>query len=298
MRRVIPLLLAAVLAGCSSGETGQQPVIQYSGGEAALRVNEQPVVADLLNEVARGRGLDLSNPEQRQAAIKELSDYVLLANYARRQGYDKDPQFNAAVEAQRLQGVANATVMAYDRSHPIADQLVKAEYDEQVAKAGSESYDFAQILFTSEADALKAAEGLLGGKDWAAVYAEWKDRAKQAREFTDVRLIQLPAPELINAIKNLKPGDSTKVPVKTQYGWHLLHLSATKPVSPPAFADVSAEMRRLMLQRQSEAWMQKMRTEAVILDLKSPKGTAPGAAPAAPAPAAQTPAPAAPAKQG
>ncbi|MCQ4164933.1 peptidylprolyl isomerase [Tahibacter harae] len=297
MRRVMPLLLAAVLAGCSSGDSGQAPVIQYSGGEAVLRVNEQPVVSALLDEVARGRGLDLSNPEQRQAAIKELSDYVLLANYARRQGYDKDPQFNAAVEAQRLQGVANATVMAYDRTHPIADQVVKAEYDEQVAKAGSESYDFSQILFASEADALKAAEGLLGGKDWAAVYAEWKDKAKQAREFTDVRLIQLPAPELISAIKNLKPGDSTKVPVKTQYGWHLLHLSASKPVSPPAFADVSAELRRLMLQRQSEAWMQKMRTEAVILDLKSPKGSTPGV-PGAPAAAPEAPAQPAPAKQG
>lgn len=294
MRRVMPLLLAAVLAGCSSGDSGQLPVVQYSGGEAVLRVNEQPVVAALLDEVARGRGLDLSNPEQRQAAIKELSDYVLLANYARRQGYEKDPQFSAAVEAQRLQGVANATVMAYDRNHPIADQVIKAEYDEQVAKAGSESYDFSQILFASEADALAAAEGLLGGKDWAAVYAEWKDKAKQAREFADVRLIQLPAPELVSAIKNLKPGDSTKVPVKTQYGWHLLHLSASRPVSPPAFADVSAELRRLMLQRQSDAWMQKMRTEAVILDLKSPKGAAPGAPAAAP----QVPAQPAPAKQG
>ncbi|HSX60711.1 MAG TPA: peptidylprolyl isomerase [Tahibacter sp.] len=278
MRRVLPLLLLASLAGCSGGSGGKPPVIQYAGGEPVLRVNDQPVPAALLDEVARGRGLDLADPEQRQRAIKELSDYVLLANVARKQGMEDDVNFAATVEAQRLQGVANATMAFYARANPITEQMLKAEYETQVAKAGSESYDFSQLLFDNEAEALKVGEELLGGKDWTAVYAEWQGKAKQAREFKDVRLVQLPAQELVDAIKQLKPGASTKVPVKSQYGWHLLHLVSTKPVTPPAFDAVRAELHKRMVARQGEQWMQKMRGEAVIVDLKAPKGAEPAAA--------------------
>lgn len=274
MRRAMPLLILAALAGCAA-DNKPLPPVQYSAGEPALRVNDQPVAEALLVEVARGRGLDLANPEQRQRAIKELSDYVLLANYARKQALEGDAQFAASVEAQRLQGVANAAMEAYARSHPVSDEALKAEYDTQVAKAGSESYDFSQLLFDNEAEALKVSESLLAGKDWAAVYEEWKGKAKQAREFKDVRLVQLPAPELVDALKKLKPGEATKVPVKSQYGWHLFNLAATHPVTPPAYDSVSAELRKRMVARQGEVWMQKMRGEAVILDLKAPKGAAP-----------------------
>lgn len=277
MRRAMTLLILAALAGCAA-ENKPLPPVQYSAGEPALRVNDQPVAEALLSEVARGRGLDLNNPEQRQRAIKELSDYVLLANYARKQTLEGDAQFAVTVEAQRLQGVANATMEAYARTHPITDQALKAEYDAQVAKAGTESYDFSQMLFDNEAEALKVSESLLAGKDWAGVYEEWKGKAKQAREFKDVRLVQLPAPELVEALKKLKPGEATKVPVKSQYGWHLLNLAATHPVTPPAYDGISAELRKRMIARQGEAWMQKMRGEAVILDLKAPKGAEPAQA--------------------
>lgn len=276
MRRAVPLFLVAALAGCSGA--GQAPVVQYTSGEPALRVNDQPVPSALLDEVARGRGLDLANPEQRQRAIKELSDYVLLANYARKQAIEADGQYSVTVEAQRLQGVANATMAFYARAHPIGEPELKAEYEKQVAKAGSASYDFSQMLFDNETEALAAGEELLGGKDWAAVYEQWQGKAKQAREFKDVRLVQLPAPELVDALKGLKPGESTRVPVKSQYGWHLLHLTATHPVTPPAFDAIRAELQKHMLARQGEEWMQKMRSEAVILDLKSPKGAEPAPA--------------------
>ncbi|MBL8297340.1 MAG: peptidyl-prolyl cis-trans isomerase [Rhodanobacteraceae bacterium] len=277
MRNVPTVLVLALLAGCGSSG-GKPPVIQYAGGEPVLRVNDQPVSTALLDEVARGRGLDLANAEQRQRAIKELSDYVLLANLARKQGMEADPKFSATVEAQRLQGVANATMEYYARTHPITEDMLKAEYDAQLAKAGSESYDFSQLLFDNEADALKAGEEVLGGKDWTALYAEWQSKAKQAREFKDVRLVQLPAPELVAALKPLKVGDSTKVPVKSQYGWHLLHVSAIKPVTPPAFDAVRAELHKRMIARQGEQWMQKMRGEAVVVDLKAPKPAEPAAA--------------------
>lgn len=275
MRSVLPLLILATLAGCSGG-AGKPPAIQYTSGEPALRVNDQPVSAALLAEVARGRGLDLNNPEQRLRAIKELSDYVLLATIAHKQNMSDDPAFGAIVESQRLQGIANATLDYYGRTHPISEAALKAEYDAQVAKAGTESYDFAQMLFDNESEALKVSEELLAGKDWAAVYAQWQGKAKQAREFQDVRLVQLPSPELVDALKKLKAGESTKVPVKSQFGWHVLHLSAIKPVTPPAFDAIRGELQKHMLARQGDQWMEKLRGEAVILDLKAPsKGETP-----------------------
>lgn len=296
MRQLLLCSAAVLLAACGASEKAP-PVtsVQFNAGNPAIRVNDQPIAEALLANVAEGRGFDLGKPEQRQRAIKELSDYVLLARAAEKNGIANDPEALATIETARLQGIANATMAHYAKTHPISDEMVKVEYEQQIAKAGAHSYDFTQLLFENENDAMKAAAQILGGTPFQKVYDEWAPQTKQSRAFKAVRLAQLPAPELADTIRNLKAGEATKVPVKTNFGWHLVHVEAINDVTPPPFDQVKNELRRLMLKRQGDAWMEKMRSEALILDLHTPNGAAPAAPAAQPAP--QTP-PAEPAKQG
>ena len=280
MRQLLLCSSVVLLAACSSDKAPLVTSLQFNAGDPAIRVNDQPVSAALLSNVAQGRGLDLAKPEQRQRAIKELSDYLILARAAEKSGVAVDPDALATIEAARLQGLANATLAHYGKTHPVTDEMLKAEYDQQLQKAGAHSYDFTQILFENEGDAMKASAEVLGGKAFQAVFDEWAPKTRQSKAYKAVRLTQLPAPELAEALKSLKPGEATKVPIKTGFGWHLLQLQAVNDVTPPPFEQVKSELRRVMLKRQGDAWMEKMRSESLILDLQTPTGQ-PGAAPAA-----------------
>jgi len=281
MRKLGLLLASCLLAACSGGDDATPAkhgeVLQYNVGEPGMIVDGQGISKELLAAVARGRGLDLNDPAQHEKALRELLDYVLLAQAARKDAADTDPVYAADVEVTRLQGVANAMLSLYARRHPVTDAQLKAEYDEQTAKAGTLTYDFTQMLFEKEADAMAAAADLVAGKPYDKVYDAWHAKAQQAKAYKGVRLPQLPAPELVEVLKALKPGEATKLPVKTEFGYHLIGLTATAPYTPPAFDSVKDEMRAMLSARQGQDYVTKLRAQSAVQNV-APAPATPAAA--------------------
>lgn len=233
-------------------------------------VNGQPVQQVLLDVLARERKLDLAIPEQRAAALTELRDYILLGQVAEAESYFKDPMFAAEVEINRLQGMANATLGKFRSSAQVDDSVLRTEYQQQIAKAGSSEYDFSQLLFDNEDDALKAA-GEAMSQPFSQVFEAWSGKAKQARNFQRVRPVQLPE-SMARALAAMKSGDTTKVPVKSDYGWHVIHVGAVSPFVPPTFEQLRDSIRETLLAQLSEQRLMKMREEAKVAT-ESPAGT-------------------------
>ena len=236
---------------------------------------------------SRGHNWDLSKPELRERALKELTNYVLAAQVAHDEKFTSDADFAATAELSRLQGLSAATVVEFQKRAQIDDSVVRAEYDKQIAKAGSAEYDFAHIVFANEPEAIKAAGEVIAGKPFDTVLEAHKKDARQARTFSHIRGAQLPEP-LAKALESMKPGETSKVPVQTKFGWHVVHLTATTPYTPPPFEQVKDNLRRTLLKRAGEERLAKLREEAKIT-LAAP---APQAAAATTPPAAAKPAPA------
>jgi len=272
-RKYIPVIL--LLAGCSSGGSGTdtRPIQAELGGPLAETVNGTPVPQALLESVARARNLDLAKREQREQALALLTDYVLLAQAAQQNGFHANAQFRAEVEAARLQGIGNATLAQMQQQAPITDAVVKSEFDAQVTRAGKVEYDFSQLLFENEDDALKAESAVVAGKPFADVYNAWRGKAKQAKSFTRVRADQIPE-ELTRALGELKNGETTKVPVKTRFGWHVVHLDIVNPFTPPPFEQVKDSVRQTLLRRVGQERLHQLKEQAKI---EYPPGVAPPA---------------------
>lgn len=260
LRPAYPFVVcAALLAGCGSPSTSSNlpanlPLTESVNGEAVPQV--------LLDVLARERHLDLGVPEQRAQALTELTDYILLSQAATREKYASDPVFAAEVEINRLQGLANATMGKFESDAQVDDSVLKGEYDAQIAKAGTSEYDFSQLLFDSEDDALNAA-GDAVSKPFDEVFENWGKKAKQARAFPRVRPTQLPE-AVGNALVTLKSGETTKVPVKSEFGWHVLHVSAISPFTPPAFEQVKDSIRQTLLKQLSQQRLVKLRDDAKV----------------------------------
>ena len=273
---LIALAVAATLAGCGAGSGN--PGLP-AGLPVVETINGQPVPQVLLDVLARERKLDLSIPDQRARALTELTDYILLEQAAKAEGFAKDPEFAAEVEINRLQGSANATMGKFRSAAQIDDSVLQTEYQQQIAKAGRAEYDFSQLLFEKEDDALKAA-GEAMSQPFDQVFERWSKQALQARAFQRVRPPQLPAP-LASALTALKSGETSKVPVHTEYGWHVLHVGKVSPFVPPSFEQLKDSIRETVQGQLSQQRLVKLREEAKVETI-TPATAAEPASPANP----------------
>ncbi|HKE46960.1 MAG TPA: peptidylprolyl isomerase, partial [Rhodanobacteraceae bacterium] len=143
-------------------------------------------------------------------------------------------------------------------------------------------YDFTHMVFAKEADAKKVAAEIAGGKPYDKVFEAHKKEAVQTRTFTHVRGPQLP-PALGQAIAGLKAGETTRDPVQSPLGWHVVHLDNVTQHQPPAFEQVKESLRRSLLKQSGDRQMQKLRAEAkVTLADPAPAAATTSAKPAAP----------------
>jgi peptidyl-prolyl cis-trans isomerase C len=272
------LLLAAVaLSACGGKSTDSAlppglPVVETVNGEAVPQV--------LLDVLARERSLDLDVPEQRAKALTELTDYVLLSQAADAGDFASDPEFAAEVEINRLRGVANATVAKFRSSAQVDDSVLKTEYDRQIALAGRAEYDFTQLLFDNEDDELKSS-GEAMSKPFKEVFDAWAGKARQARAFQRVRPSQLPE-KLGRVLTSLKSGETAKLPVQTDFGWHVIHVGAISPFVPPPFEELKESIRNTLLGQLAEQRVAKLRSEAHVVT-ETPEAAAPAATEPAPA---------------
>jgi len=271
-KEVLLLMCTAVVAGCSGGNSSDGRLIQLPPSDAvAETVNGIVVPQSLLEAVARQHNLHLDRPQQREQALNLLTDMVLVAQAAQNADFTRDPQFLADAEAARLKGIADASVIAFQKQTPVTEEMLKAEYDAQTARTGTMVYDFSQLLFADEATALQAEGDVLAGKPFAQVFDAWRGKARQAKAFTRVRVDQVPPP-LAEALASLRNGETTKVPVKTEFGWHIVHLDIANSYTPPTFEQVKEGIRHSMQAKIGQERMKKLREQAKV---EYPAGSAP-----------------------
>lgn len=285
-RFLVLTLCTLGLAACGGGSSssGSDAVIQMASEPAVVVINGQPVPQALLDALAKLRQLDLTRSEDYEKALKELTEYVLLAQEAKRENLTADSTYSAQVEIGRLQAVANASVLALRARAEIDPSILMAEYEDQLTKVGKFNYDLTQLVFATEEEALKAAGEVIAGKPFGTVFNEYNGSARQARSFAQMRLPQLPQ-AVAAALQDLKAGETTKVPIQTQAGWHLIHVDKIEPFVPPPFERVRDAIRERMAGQLVDERLAKLREEAKI-DLV---GQAPKAAEPAPAADAATP---------
>ena len=291
MRKILSVSLCLAIAACSAGGAGDQRVVQLPANlPVAETVNGIAVPQELVDAFVRVKApkADMSNPEQRAEILRVLADYVLLAEQAQRDKMQSDPAFASNVEVARLSAMANEAMLHLQQQTPISEDMLKAEYNANVTRTGKSEYDFGNLLFAldNEGDALKAAGELTAGKPFAEVYDEWKSKASQAKVFSHIRQDQLPEP-LVQAIAQMKVGDFSRTPVKTQFGWHVFHLDAVNAYAPPDFEKVKDDIRRNLQKKIGEERLAKLKQQAKI---EYPGGSAPAPTQAKPAPTAPTPA--------
>jgi peptidyl-prolyl cis-trans isomerase C len=204
---------------------------------------------------------------QLTARVREsLINLELLSHAALDKGLDKDANLAALLDIRRKDQLAKAYLEDYVKAHPVTDAEIQAAYDKAKAEAVEPEYRARHILVKTEAEAKKIIADL-GKKakfeDLAKKYSQDPGSAKNggALDWSDRRAF---VPEFSAALAGLKKGETTKAPVKTQFGYHVIRLDDTRKPQLPPLDTVRGEIVKQLQQQRVRDAITAARTGAKI----------------------------------
>lgn len=264
---LLPLTIVFALSAC--GNTGTPAITEtpLTGKDATglLRVNGSTINQGMVSSLLRQRGLDNPTEADNATAVQDIEKVMLMAQEGTRRNLDQTPKFVADMVLLRMSRLADFTADKIIDEKPITDAEIQAEYDAKVSKIGGAEFQVRQMLFKTEADALTAIGELLNGADFAATgeaLTKGKDGA-QAGDLGWINLAQVP-PEFAPVLPTIAVGDFTKVPLKTAYGFHVLKVNQTRPLSAPNFDEVKPGIKQTLQKRRVEETLQALKKAATI----------------------------------
>ena len=132
------------------------------------------------------------------------------------------------------------------------------------------------ILLETEEEAREVITKLNDGADFAELAKE-SSTGPSAPKGGDLGYFSAGqmVPEFSAATDKLQPGEYTKAPTQTQFGWHVIKVEDRREVTQPAFAELENQLREELAREAVEAIMGDLRAAANVEILPAGE-TAPG----------------------
>jgi len=204
-------------------------------------------------------------PELKNAVREELIRRELLAQEAKKLGLDKKPEVAAQADLARQAIFIRAFVQDYVKKNPISDEQLKAAYDRMKGQMGNTEYKVRHILVEKEDDAKLIIVNLKKGAKFDELAKQskdpgsrdkggdlgWSSTASYVKPFAD-------------AVVGLAKGKYTEVPVKTDFGYHVILVEDSRPLTPPTFEQIKPQLTQRMQQDQLQKLIVELRNKAKI----------------------------------
>jgi peptidyl-prolyl cis-trans isomerase C len=251
----MPAMAADKKAAPAAKSTAPAPAAK-SGGD-------DPVVARVNGQVLHRSDLNLqlrSAPQQIQQQpldkvypqlLNSMVNATLLQQAARKAKIDQNNQVKEQIAAAETEILANAYVSSIARSE-ITEAKLRTAYDQYAKQAPqTEEVHARHILVATEQEAKDIIAQLDKGADFATLAKDkttdpsGKSNGGDLGYFTKQDMV----PEFANAAFALKPGEYTKTPVKTQFGWHVIKLEDKRTKSFPDFEQVKDQVKSYVVQK-------------------------------------------------
>jgi peptidyl-prolyl cis-trans isomerase C len=230
-------------------------------------VNGKPVPSARLKaleqQVARsGRPIDDNVRQQlrEEAILREI-----FVQEAERRGLRASPEVKAQLELATQTILIRELFADQQRRHPVTEAELRAEYD-RIAQAMGQEYRARHILVESkEAAEAVLAELAKGAKfeDLAAKRSKDPGSAKRGGDL-DWAAPDAFVPEFGQAMAKLGKGETTREPVQTQFGWHIIRVDDVRAAQVPPFEDVKPQIEQQLQQQKLAQFQEELRKKAKI----------------------------------
>src|SRR5271170_2672493 len=271
-----PVRLAAVTAiallmtACGKGQQAAAPAAPEKPAiPPVATIDGTPITRaqydTYLKSLLQGRPATELTTEQKGQVLDEMINMELLASQGLKDGVDKDPDVAARLDVLRMRVLADAESQKYLKGKEPTDEELHAEYDTAIAAMDKTEYHAKHILVATQAQAEAAIKKIKGGAKFEDVAkAESTDGSKNNGGDLGWFSLSRMAKPFAEAVKGLKKGEMTNVPVQTQFGWHVIKLEDTRETAPPPFDQVKQQVGNGVVQKKLQAYVETLKKAAKI----------------------------------
>jgi len=231
-------------------------------------VNNKPIVkarADAIVAQLVKQGQQ-DSPELQNAVREDLIRREILMQEADKKGLAADPEVQAQLDRARQQVLIGALAQDYFKANPPTDADVRTQYDILVKETGGKEYKARHILVEKETDAKAIIAKLKSGGSFEELAKQSKDPGSAANGGDlDWAPAATYVKEFSEALVKLPKGTYTQVPVKTQFGYHVIRLDDVRDAKVPSFDEAKPQIASAMMGNQQ--W-QQAKFEQMMKDLR------------------------------
>ncbi|MFI4982730.1 MAG: peptidylprolyl isomerase [Nevskiales bacterium] len=254
MRRALPLLLTLLLVGAQAPDS--RSVVAEAGDVTMTAADARNLVATAAPEV---RAQLASNPSLLDRLVRGQIVQMLLLQEAHTKQWDTKSDVVFRAQQAHDAAIADSYLASLAQPPPDypSDADVQAAYDAQKDRLiMPRQYHLAQIFLALPPDATPAAEATAKKRlaairqqlakphaDFSAIARSESDDKASAAAGGDLGWLPEDRlrPPVRDAVAGMQEGAISE-PLRTEDGWHLVHLIGTKPAAPAPLDVVHAQL--------------------------------------------------------
>jgi peptidyl-prolyl cis-trans isomerase C len=252
------VVVAAVLSAASVGAMAQNVAIVNGKAVPKARV-------DVLSQQLARAGRPVT-PEMAPQLRDEVIAREIFMQEAQKQGLEASDDYKNQLELARQSILISALRDNYGKQNPVSDADAQAEYDKFVAANGGKEFKSRHILVETEDQAKKIIADLAKG-------AKFEDLAKKLSKDPgsganggdlDWAAPASFVPEFSEAMMKLGKGQTTAVPVKSQFGYHVIRVDDVRQAQLPKFEEVKPQIVQQLQQQRLQKYQEDLRAKAKV----------------------------------
>jgi len=209
-------------------------------------------------------------PQLGQAPYEALLDIAinrqLVLDQAKKEKMDADPEVKAALKQAEAELMRQAWLIKKSRS-VVNDQAVRARYDQLAQQYTPAEEVHARHILVETEDAAKAVIAELAkGADFAELAKARSKDPSGAHNGGDLGYFSQKdmVPEFASAAFAMSPGEVSKTPVKTQFGFHVIKVEDKRMGQLPDFEQVKAQIAQQLTDQAAQKIFADLRAKASI----------------------------------
>ena len=185
---------------------------------------------------------------------------------AQKRGLEATSDYKAQMELARQTILIRELFVDFQKTNPVTDAEIQAEYDKFAAANAGKEYKASHILVEKEDEAKAIIAALKkGGKFEEIAKKQSKDPGSGARGGDlDWANPSSYVPEFTEALVKLEKGKLTQTPVKSQFGWHIIRLDDVREAQLPKIDEVKPQIAQQLQQQKLAKFQEDLRAKAKV----------------------------------
>ena len=258
-KHILQAVAAAVLLGAV-------PVAALA--QNAAIVNGKPVPKarmEMLAQQLAAAGRPVT-PEMQDQLREEVIAREIFMQEAQKQGLDATDDYKNQLELARQAILIRQLFENYRKTNPVSDADAKAEYDKFVAANSGKEYKARHILVETEDQAKKILADLKKGAKFEDIAKKQSKDPGSGANGGDLDWASPSSfvPEFSEAMVKLNKGEMTQVPVKSQFGYHIIRVDDIRQAQLPKFEDVKPQIVQQLQQQRLQKYQDELRAKAKV----------------------------------